>query len=495
MPPTSRCGLALPLPANFDTAAHMLRPADIPAPPDMDLQDINAENVRREKANKASLSFTRAYAAAAASPAGITVEDVGAALEPFFEYSDGDKALLVGSKEAVDATGPLPVYMTLFVAGARIKSAESDAADKAKREQDRAARDAEKNKAAGPIFGTLLMQNPRLISSAVTATIQIPDLWHVSLLHKIYFPIHWWSDKILRQATDFPHSFPSATISGVQTSAFVTPPTVNVLNVARALKELGEEDWRNMTPGLWRQSSINQLESFKRLCPAIVPGDPSSPTHTFASEYAQHVTFFASVDCFEDLEMFPVWYPAELKLRYAIFHEGIFDRALYESRYDIAISTYENSRAGGSSSGHKRAAGDNGNTSSAKQPRGARAHDARDRRSAPPGAREGSAPSDRPPACLICAGPHNALAHPAAKIAFDDGGPHFSALEGRDLRTARPFRGKQCKSLCIVYNIGRTCVSEHADDRIHVCSLCGGDHAALSRNSACKRVRAGALVP
>ncbi|KAJ7228257.1 hypothetical protein GGX14DRAFT_692378 [Mycena pura] len=132
MPPNSRCGLALPLPANFDTVAHMQRPADIPAHPDMDLQDINMENVRREKANKVSLAFTRIYAAAAASPAGVTIEDVGAPLEPFLAYSDENKALLVGSKEVVDATGPLPINMTLFVASARMKLAEADAADKSK---------------------------------------------------------------------------------------------------------------------------------------------------------------------------------------------------------------------------------------------------------------------------------------------------------------------------------------------------------------------------
>jgi hypothetical protein len=43
--------------------------------------------------------------------------------------------------------------------------------------------------------------------------------------------------------------------------------------------------------------------------------------------------------------------------------------------------------------------------------------------------------------------------------------------------------------------LGRKCNSEHGDERLHACSLCGGDHGALSRDPACLRVRDGTLVP
>ncbi|KAJ7207897.1 hypothetical protein GGX14DRAFT_634327 [Mycena pura] len=204
--PLSRCGLPLPLPADFDFTAHRKRPNDIPALPHMDLQDINAENVHRERANKVSLALTNSYAAAAASPAGVTTEDVGAPLLPYYAYSDAYKILLVGSPETVRVTGPLPVYMTILVEQERLpptrrvqysglaqsndktkraheaeqnesaewvavervqkralpetESNESDA-DEAKHEQERTLRGADS------VFRTLLVPKPRPTSSAV----------------------------------------------------------------------------------------------------------------------------------------------------------------------------------------------------------------------------------------------------------------------------------------------------------------------------------------
>ncbi|KAJ7893690.1 hypothetical protein B0H14DRAFT_3427343 [Mycena olivaceomarginata] len=57
---------------DFDNQAHMAQPDDVRPSFEMDLADKNTENMRLEKANKASLVFTRAYAAAAA---GINSDD------------------------------------------------------------------------------------------------------------------------------------------------------------------------------------------------------------------------------------------------------------------------------------------------------------------------------------------------------------------------------------------------------------------------------------
>jgi hypothetical protein len=78
---------------------------------------------------------------------------------------------------------------------------------------------------------------------------------------------------------------------------------------------------------------------------------------------------------------------------------------------------------------------------------------------------------------------------------FLDGKPIFSIIVGRNIRTARAFRGNAPKSLCLNFNLGRKCNGEHGDERLHVCSQCGGDHGALSRDPACLRVRDGTLVP
>ncbi|KAJ6526118.1 hypothetical protein DFH09DRAFT_1095344 [Mycena vulgaris] len=322
MPTTSRCGLPLPLPDNFDLVAHMTHPGDVFPSFNMELLDKNAENICLEKSNRVSVAHTRAYIAAAASLAGIENRDVGATLEPFLAYTEEEKDLLVASKEVAEVTGPLPVFMTMWIAGERVKVAKVEAAEKVKRDKERSDKEAEKSKATCPIGGTQLMVNPRSISAASTGPVDIPDLWNISLHHKIYLPLHFWSDKILRRATNFPFSIPLETVTARQVSALITPPSIRVVNVKKATDMLGEEDCR---------ASINQLESFKYLCPLIDATNPAGPFFTNASEYEKYVLFFVNLDCFENLDLFPVWYPVEYKLRYTIYKDGLFNHMIYES--------------------------------------------------------------------------------------------------------------------------------------------------------------------
>ncbi|KAJ6473963.1 hypothetical protein C8R47DRAFT_1144409 [Mycena vitilis] len=112
-------------------------------------------------------------------------------------------------------------------------------------------------------------------------------------------------------------------------------------------------------------------------------------------------------------------------------------------------------------------------------------------RNATPASREGS-PAVRPsPACLICTHDHSAFDHPSDKKAFADGTSFFVKLEDRNLRTTQPFRGEHA-IVCISWNLKGKCT--HGSERLHICSLCGGPHTALSRDAACRRVRGGAFV-
>jgi hypothetical protein len=93
------------------------------------------DNFLIERANDASLRLTRAYEAAAGSTAGVGDLDVGACLQPFFSYLDEEKALLVASKDVVDASGQLSLFMTMWVAGQRIQVAKVEAEEKKKQDE------------------------------------------------------------------------------------------------------------------------------------------------------------------------------------------------------------------------------------------------------------------------------------------------------------------------------------------------------------------------
>ncbi|KAJ7194009.1 hypothetical protein GGX14DRAFT_587015 [Mycena pura] len=298
----SRSGLALPLPVNFDFVAYKTRGADVLPPDTHDLADINADNVQREAGNKASIKLTFAYEtalASAARPASPLNEDVSYPLLPFFTYSDQQKHVLVGDKEVVAASGPLPLFMTLFIANERLNTQQAKDADKAKNDADRARRFTRCRKKQG--------------SSS--------SFW------------------MIRQATDFPHTISTTTILGPQVPGSAQTLGITVIHVAKNMNMLHDEDISRLTPGIWRQASRNMLESFKQLCPAVVPGDPVLG-HTHASKYAEHVLFFANLSCFEEAELFPVWYQVEHELRYEIYSSGLFDHFYYEQRINIALTTY-----------------------------------------------------------------------------------------------------------------------------------------------------------
>ncbi|KAJ7632038.1 hypothetical protein B0H17DRAFT_1339765 [Mycena rosella] len=185
--------------------------------------------------------------------------------------------------------------------------------------------------------------------------------------------------------------------------------------------------------------------------------------------------------------MLPVWYA--LERNYAIFGGGLHDARVYESRVDNALSNFEQmydlglgfasaplvtSLAAGAL---KCPAAAPPHGAPAKAPRLGRGGE----RSAPAAGDGGDTPhgGSRVPAI-----------HSADKTSFKDGTPLFCAIRDKDLRMIASFRGSQSRSICITYNLGKNCTQAHSD-RLHVCSLCGGDHPALSRDGTCKRIRGG----
>ncbi|KAF7357876.1 hypothetical protein MVEN_00833800 [Mycena venus] len=285
----SRCGLPLPLTASFDCVAYTTRPADIPALPNMTLPEKNKRNVAIEAGNTKSIDYTRAYEAARATTAGVGALDVGAPLLPYFEYSDDEKAMLVRSSRLVDAVGPLPTYMVEYIVTEQIRVDAEETTEKARVEKERADKEKEKLKANMPIIGTMRKNNPRSISSALSAPVTIPAVFLMTMGHQIMLPLHWFSNNILRKANSNPHSVPMEWITAQQTTALVKPPRVQVVDLTKMAKlHGGEEAWKAMTPSIWEECSKNLMAALQQLS---VPQDPNNPEPTQATEYALHANF------------------------------------------------------------------------------------------------------------------------------------------------------------------------------------------------------------
>ncbi|KAJ7806459.1 hypothetical protein B0H14DRAFT_3767858 [Mycena olivaceomarginata] len=133
-PRTSACVFLFPFPLTLTSRSYRKTPTELVAPDDMSLREKNADNCLVERANDASLRLTRAYAAAG-SPAGVGDLDVGARSSLSSPTRSRRKALLVASKDVVDASGPLPLYMTMRIAGQRVLVAKGEAEEKKKRDE------------------------------------------------------------------------------------------------------------------------------------------------------------------------------------------------------------------------------------------------------------------------------------------------------------------------------------------------------------------------
>jgi hypothetical protein len=237
----SRSGHMLPLPANFDFLAYTTRPADIPELVGMQLLQKNMANVAVEKHNTQSLTLTWAYQAAATSTAGVGALDVGEPLRPLFEYSIDEKELLVSSKDLVNAVSPLPSSLRLYIASEQLKLARVEAAEKTKRNKEHVEKEAEKSKVNQDIRGTLLMSNPHPISSSMSSPISVPEIYLMLIKNQIYFPLHWWADKVLRGAMESPHTVPTTGIYASQTSKPVGAEKIRVVNVVKGVEQIGDD--------------------------------------------------------------------------------------------------------------------------------------------------------------------------------------------------------------------------------------------------------------
>jgi hypothetical protein len=495
----SNAGIAFPIPTDFDFAAWMERPADVTPLSDMDLKSRNEDNVIAETLNRTSLKATRGYIAAP-DKSGL---DVGVRLMAYWLYSTADIQAMVKSVRVCDAVGPLPVYMCLMVEQARINRLEFEEDEKREREKERSDREklrAEKEKEkATPVIGNMVMSNPVVRTPAFCAPVVIPDIYLLSIFHRIHPPINWFTDERIQFAEQYGHQLASKQIRPIDTAS---TEKVTVFDVAKMTAIWGNDEAHScLSPLGWQGATLNFLDALVRLCPP--PSNP--PVQNFADEFRKHRDFFVKLKNFE--KDYPLWYLFEREMRAEIMNSVLFNETHYATQVQIILSSFQAVRSLGGSKYR------DGDMPPSKRPSEFDAPEARkvsrstydshagssfrDQAHSFRESRNSQTPTEgaRLPACLVCAGPHRVSDHPTASTSFSDGKPLFAGRKGGDLFTFKPFRGAEPKKICGSFNIGKGCQANHPPhERLHICSLCGKDHPALSRNPDCTRVALGNLL-
>ncbi|KAJ6542266.1 hypothetical protein B0H10DRAFT_2244711 [Mycena sp. CBHHK59/15] len=397
MTTTSHCSLPLPLPITFDFDAYTACPADIVPPANIMLTLKNTRNRRAEKNNCDSLDNTFAYQEDLLAGKNLENLDVGERLTPYLAYSEDEINLLMNDKAVVNVTGPLPIYLTQLISEKRMKISKEEKEKEEKLESEHMQKESDKEKVYE--LGTLLMANPQTLSSSRTAPVP----------------------SIFKRVMEDPTKVAVLDRKVSQGTKLHGPEKVQLLDVVKAMQEFSAED-TSMTYNAWGDASHNSLSAYVSLCPAIDPTVPGSPTHTFASEYGQHIMFFASA---EDAEStFHIWYPLEKILcNKILFNDIIFDDITWGAKLDAWLNAHEyaennkvtrelhvNANFLGPSSGSKRRPPDNRNSVAPKQPHSAFGRREEFRGGGGP-SHEGLAAPQRTPSCIICLGLHRVHDH------------------------------------------------------------------------------------
>ncbi|KAJ7430622.1 hypothetical protein FB451DRAFT_471045 [Mycena latifolia] len=501
----SNAGMPLPIPPDFDFDGWMKKPADVIPPADMDLKARNEDNSRAETHNRISLRLTRIYMGAPDK----TGLDVGHKLAAYWLYSTGDIQAMVKSTRICDAVGPLPVYLCLMVEQERVNREEAAETEKRDREKERADREklrAEKEREkAAPILGSMVMLNPVFRTPAMRAPVIIPEIYLLTINHRLHPPLTWFTDERLQYAEHYGHQLHMKKYQPLPPpgSSSAAPDKVMVLDVAKMNTLWGDDEFHScLSPLGWLQATLNFLAALILLSPAAV----DSPGNNFALEFRKHRDFFMNMKNFE--RDYPLWYPFEREMRQQVMNKVLFDETYYATQVQIILSAFlaVQSMSNPSSllridSPSKRA-GDFASPEARKVSKSSYEAQAgnsfRDQSDSFRDSRQARAPegSNRAPACFICAGSHRLTDHPQGSTTFSDGKPHFACRKGGDIVTTKPFRGPEPRKICGSFNVGKGCQSNHLPhERMHVCTLCGKDHPSLSRHPDCSRVALGNLLP
>ena len=435
MPTIGNAGVPIPIPDDFDFTSWLT------APPSRSHEGIslrlrNRENSLIEEHNDESKFHTiRCRDDWQNHP------DVGLPLLAFYNYMKNEWSMMAKSEEFAKSVAPIPVYVRIGI-------------DKVK----------EKEKTKG-LEGSLVIKNPIVRTPGLRLEIAVPKVVCQSLACGIKLPLHFFLDCHFEKANHAIADLHTKLLTPEASPNHPSPHKVLVFDMSKMVEAWGSDDSSSCFTALkWLQASSNLLRTLQFMSETIKDNKP-----TFYEEYKKHHAFFTNVRDFED--SFHDIYFFEVEARRELLNGTLFDSNYYSRRVDGILDA---KRSALIMWGIKRP--NSGDLDS----RPSKLHHTLSKS-------PNSSQTGNTSACLLCGGPHTMRNHPPTLTSFLDGEPFFSSFQEAGLVVA-----KSGKPICIAFNLVWGCdMIEHGVNRLHVCSLCGGKHGALSRSNDCGRVTDG----
>ncbi|KAJ6508291.1 hypothetical protein C8R45DRAFT_922054 [Mycena sanguinolenta] len=481
--PLPNAGIVAPIPDSFDFVAWM-NPPPAKDPTGRTLRIRNRHNLSAELANEVSIDQTLNCRDDRSK-----YPDVGAVLVFFYGYTQDDMTDMINSKTLCADVGPIPAFIRVEVERARRKRSDRVEAEKSEKTKGR------------PLKGSMVLSNPIVRVPGQRETVVVPLVVQQSVLQKLYVPLSWFTDRRLQMLEHQLDELPTLKFWPQPTLEIPNPDKVLVLDVK---KMKADPDWGSdelascLSPLKWQQAAAN-LEATLAILSENVPdvsGTVSKPT--FFSEFKKHRRFFMNYDKFE--ENYTEWYPFEREARHAVLRGFLFDSDYYTRQVDgmlhakKAVVAYAsdsltrkyqpNDRETEQHSSKLQKHGNGGFSSSSASSSRSDSSARGDNHSF----RNGNRDSTRSvPTCIACEGNHRLQNHPPKATSFPDGSSCFSAMRDGELWTSKPYQGPNTRRVCIAFNLPQGCHRAHEVPALHICSLCGKDHGAVPRNTACAR--------
>ncbi|KAJ6628604.1 hypothetical protein B0H10DRAFT_1940432 [Mycena sp. CBHHK59/15] len=248
--------------------------------------------------------------------------DVGPALKAFYGYTQDDLADMIFSETYCGEVGPLPIFIRQQVERSRRKRTERVEADKVEKEKTK----------ARPLQGTMVLSNPITRVPGRATAVTVPNVVLHSMLHKLYVPLHWFTDERLQFIQHRLHDLHTKPFRPELSTDISNSDRVYIFDLQKMIPLVGwgsDEIVSCLSPLKWQQAATNMEAALTTLSETALD-DPTKAT--FATEFGKHRRFFMSYPKFE--ENYPDWYAFEREARHEILQGFLFDAEYYARQVD-----------------------------------------------------------------------------------------------------------------------------------------------------------------